>query len=217
MSANNGYKLFVDQISDACSKNPGLIPFNKEGVPGLKGTIELFDEHNALVDTYNIEVLATENFPNTFPFVFETGGKVPVNYDWHVYETDGHCCIKTTPEEMLACKKGLTLSSFIENEIKPYFFNQTFRRVNGYFYQERSHGVNGWMEYFEEAFKTADPKTIIEGLRFISKNNKPNRSALCFCGSGVKYRKCHREAYESLSELSYHDFELIFTALGIRL
>lgn len=217
MLASNDYRDFLNQINDACETNPGLSIFHKEGVPGLKGTIELFDDNNSMIDSYSIEILATEKFPSTFPLVFEIEGKIPINYDWHVYETDGHCCIKSTPEEILACKKGITLSSFIEDEVKPYFFNQTFRRVNGYFYQERSHGLNGWIEYFEEVLKTADPKTIIECLRFISKNKKPNRSALCFCGSGIKYRKCHRGAYESLSKLSSHDFGLIFTALGIKL
>ncbi|WP_113651990.1 SEC-C domain-containing protein [Pedobacter namyangjuensis] len=216
MLASNDYKDFIDQISDACSTNPGLTTFSKDGVPGLRGTIELYDDHHAFVDSYSIAILATDGFPRDFPLVFETGNKIPKNYDWHVYETDGHCCIKTIPEEMLACKKGITLNSFIETEIKPYLFNQTFRRVNGYFYQERSHGLTGWIEYFKEVFKTANPKTIVDGLKFVSKNEKPNRSALCFCGSGIKYRKCHREAYENLSKLSPSDFDLIFSAIGIK-
>lgn len=209
------YDLFINQLNDATKINPGLVPFVKEDVPGLKGELNLFDENSILIDTYSIEILATKKFPESFPMVFEVGGKIPINYDWHVYETDGHCCIKTTPEEMLACKKGITLSSFIEDEVKPYFFNQTFRRLNGYFYQERSHGAKGWVEYFEEVFKTDDTNLIRQGLKFIKKRQKPNRTSLCFCGSEQKYRHCHRDTFEKLVLLSDDDFYIISNFFGI--
>lgn len=215
MVNSDGYKLFVNQVELVSQTNPGLTSFVKEGIPGLKGEINLVDDGSGSIDTYSVEILATSNFPNSFPVVFEVGNKIPINYDWHVYETDGHCCIKTTPEEMLACKKGITLSGFIEEEVKPYFFNQTFRRLNGYFYQERSHGLKGWIEFFKETFNTTDMDLIKEGLKFISKKEKPDRVSLCFCGSGKKYRKCHRDTYDKLSTLSTTDFEFIFEVLGI--
>ena len=209
METPNGYDNFKNQTVIAIDSFPGLTFFTKNGVPGLTGEIELVGNDGISIDTYSIEILATETFPDSFPLVFEIGGQIPKNYDWHVYETDGHCCIKTTPEEMLACKKGITLTTFVEEQIKPYLFNQTFRRLNGFFYQERSHGLEGWLEYFQEIFETKNINLIKNGLLFISKKKKPNRVSTCFCGSGKKYRKCHRSTFEKLSMLSKRDFDVL--------
>lgn len=73
----------------------------------------------------------------------------------------------------------------------------------------------GWLEYFKEVFRTEDLKLIGKGLMFVSKNERPNRSAQCFCGSGIKYRKCHREAYETLSTLSVTEQKIILEGLGL--
>jgi len=215
MGSPNGYDNFKNQIAEAIDYFPGLTSFAKDGVPGLTGELRLIDVDGNHVDIYTIEILATETFPSSFPFLFEVGGKIPKNYDWHVYETDGHCCLKTAPEEILACKKGITLNSFIEEEVKPYLFNQTFRRLNGYFYQERSHGFLGSVEYFQEVFKTENLNLIKNGLLFISRRKTPSRTAMCFCGSGKKYRKCHRGAFKKLSVLSDDDFNTILFQLQI--
>lgn len=139
----NGHIEFEKQVNEALLVFPSLSFMEKDGIPRVKGQIDLLSSDGAFIDQYDVEIVATERFPKTFPYVFETGGKIPTNYDWHVYETDGHCCIKTNPEEMIICNRGITLVGFIEKEVKPYLFNQTFRRLNGYFYQERSHGLKG--------------------------------------------------------------------------
>lgn len=202
MESPNGYDVFKSQIAEAIDSFPGLTSFIKDGVPGLTGKVELIDVDGNCHDEYSVKILATGTFPNSFPLLFEIGGQIPKNYDWHVYETDGHCCIKTTPEEILACKKGITLKRFIEDEVKPYLFNQTFRRLNGFFSQERSHGFMGSLEFLQEVFETKNINLIKNGLLFISRRKTPNRTAMCFCGSGKKYRKCHRDTYENLSVLS---------------
>lgn len=140
--------------------------------------------------------------------VYEIGGRLPINIDWHVYESDGHCCIKAFPEEVLICKSGITLESFIEEQLRPYFYNQKHREVNGFFLNERSHGVKGNVEFFEEVFKTKNIQIIISGLEFIQLRKEPNRVQTCFCGSGKKYRKCHQKTYRTLHLFS--DEELKF-------
>lgn len=142
------------------------------------------------------------DYPNRFPHVFETGGRIPINIDWHVYPNDGHCCICSIPEEILICKNWISLHSFIENQVKPYLFNQKFREVHGFFLKERPHGNKGNIQFFVEAFKTNDLTTVINGLIFIKQRNEPNRVSQCFCGSGFKYRKCHKESYRVLSLFS---------------
>jgi len=36
---------------------------------------------------------------------------------------------------------------------------------------------------------------------------------MCFCGSGKKYRKCHKKSYDVLSKLSLNNVKLFLNAL----
>lgn len=169
-------------------------------VPMLIGKLILTDDQQNSIDSYDVKVVCTEDYPLSFPYVYETAGRIPVNIDWHVYP-DGHCCISSKPEENIACNQGITLQSFIEIQLKPYFFNQKYREMHGFFLNERSHGSRGNLEFFTDAFKTNDLSQIIHMLRFIKGHNEPPRVATCFCNSGFKYRKCHREAYRLFKPL----------------
>ncbi len=179
---------------------------DQSGQACVTGDIVLTDQQGAIVDRYSVQILSSDDYPRNFPLVFEIGGRIPRNVDWHIFPESGRCCICTLPEEMLLCKKGITLISFIENQVRPYFFAQKFREMEGYFLNERSHGNQGIVEFFEEIFKTKDLNTIIRGLIFIKQRKEPTRRDSCFCGSGIKYRKCHREAFRHLSEFT--DIEL---------
>jgi hypothetical protein len=147
----------------------------EDNCPILHGIINLTDEKGILHDKYQIKIKPKDNYPFVFPFVFEIGGRIPKNFDWHIFEDVGNFCIASQPEEILACKKGLTLLGFIENQIKPYLFNQTFRQKHGYFLNERSHGDRGWIEFFETELKTNDANNIIFTLDLILKRKFPDR------------------------------------------
>jgi hypothetical protein len=105
------------------------------------------------------------------------------------------CCIKILPEEIARCRAGIILTEFIQEEAMPYLFNQTHRRKEGYYVNgEYSHGPLGLFEYYSGVLKTKDWKEVIFLLDAISKNERPGRTAPCFCGKGMKFRKCHKEA-----------------------
>lgn len=177
---------FIEPIGDTCY---------------ISGELVLNDDNGNFVDSYSVKIVSSKNYPENFPLVYEIGGRIPNNIDWHVY-SEGHCCIKATPEEILICRNGITLVEFINTQVKPYFFNQKFRELYGHFLNERSHGPSGHIEFFQEKFKTNNLRLIIKGLIMLYENNIPNRTANCFCGSDLKFRKCHREAILSLMPLT---------------
>lgn len=202
----SGYKVFEHEALAILESYPKQkLEFTEKGVPCLIGHLDLVDKDGFLVDTYRINIEATELYPYRFPYLFETEGRIPKNIDWHVFETDGHCCICTIPDELLKCKKGVSLVQFIEDEVKPYLFNQTHRRIRGYFLNERSHGDDGEFQHYYTHFRTKDLKKIVDWLLFISQKKAPGRTNLCFCGSGEKYRYCHRDAFITYSVLDKED------------
>lgn len=192
-------KIFPELISDNCAQND---------TPVVSGFLKLVDIDGSDIDRYNIKIVAVPEYPYRFPHVFETGWRIPKNIEWHVYPENGHCCLCTLPEEILACKRGIDLHSFIENYVIPFFFNQKYREDNGFFLKERPHGNKGIVQFFTDIFKTNDLRIIAKGLSFIKQRKEPNRVNQCFCESGEKYRRCHREAYRLLNDFS--DQELDF-------
>lgn len=206
---NDGYKIFRKEAELIQNVYPGLklsLDNLIYGAPIILGKIELLTEYGSYIDSYQLKIVAVPEYPTKFPLVYELDGRIPKNVDWHVYPNDGHFCICSQPEEILACKKGLNLHSFIEDYIKPYLFSQKFREDKGYFLRERSHGKEGVIQFFMEVFESRDLMKIVHGLSFIKYRKEPNRVDVCFCGSGKKYRKCHKDTYRKLSLFS--DIEL---------
>lgn len=186
---------------------PGLgYADNPDGCPQVSGTVVLTDEAGAYLDSYQVTIKPGENYPYAFPLVFETGGRIPVNIDWHVF-ADGHCCIKSIPEEILLCKGGITLDWFISAQLKPYLFNQKYRELHGFFLRERAHDMEGNIAFFTDLLKTKDLLLVARVLLFVSRRSEPSRTSRCFCGSNLKYRKCHRDHYRLLSAFSNHQLD----------
>lgn len=196
----SGHDLFSQQIDEAFEHFPNLTrQSNEDGKIFLRGEIEIVDTDEKLWETYIIEVHCSDDFPRRFPKVFEVGGKIERISDWHV-NPDGSCCIKVLPEEILRCNQGIDLTSFLQSEVLPYFFNQTHRRVEGYYVNgEYSHGLMGIYEAYAKWLGVErDLRKVILLMIFAAKGVKPGRTHNCFCGSDKKFRKCHREAFEKL-------------------
>lgn len=200
-TVKDSYEQFCDQVPEALQRFPKLTQVtSQDGKTIIRGEIDIVDKAGHYWESYEVEIHHADGFPFKFPDVYEVGGKIPKNADWHIYEDSKTCCIAVLPEEMIKCRNGIKLSQFIENEVIPYFFNQTHRREEGYYaHGEYSHGYRGMLEFFESELKTTgDPRATISTLFKLATTPKPNRTHNCFCGRKIKYRKCHRAAYEKL-------------------
>ncbi|MGY6744924.1 MAG: SEC-C domain-containing protein [Cecembia sp.] len=198
---NNAYLHFKEEALSLKGQFPELnLGQTEDGIPTFEGKLILSDEKSNPIDSYEIRIVCSVNYPQSFPFVFETKNRIPINIDWHVH-TDGHACLCTWPEEVIYCHKGITLESFLSEHVIPYFFNQKYREMHGFFLQERAHGNLGTMDFFKEKFRTSNLKLIINWLEFIKSNPEPSRTNECFCGSGEKFRKCHRDEFREFKKL----------------
>jgi hypothetical protein len=204
---NEGIALFKQEARQIAEYSPELHYSESDiGLPIISGELLLTDEEGLFIDSYSIRIQPIPEYPYKFPHVFEVGGRIPNNIDWHVF-SDGHCCIKSPPEESLLCKKGITLIAFIEKQLKPYFFNQKYRELNGFFLHERSHGEKGNIEFFEDLLQTKDLKSIEKILFSICYEREPKSNSKCLCGNRRKFKKCHRRAYRKLKYIPIHELK----------
>jgi hypothetical protein len=197
------YELFVEQLNKVEQSYPKLKCKLKEHGYVLAGELDIIDAYGKLWESYQVEIRHEEGFPHRFPSLYEVGGKIPKIGDWHIYEDTLACCVKVKPAEIIRCVNGISVAEFIKEEALPYLFNQTHRRLEGYYVNgEYSHGIVGFSEFYTEELKTGlDIKKTLKLMHFIAKNDRPERTSMCFCGSGIKFRNCHREAFDKLKKI----------------
>lgn len=198
-----GYADFVAQLDETIVAFHQLRKVLVDDNEILKGWIPIVDRAGKHWDEYEIEIHSSDDFPLAFPLFFETSGKIPRISDWHIYEDTGSCCVKVKPEELIRCRNGITVTEYLREEVIPYLFNQTHRRVEGHYVNgEYAHGLLGIYEFYANTLKTGnDIKRTIQLMRFIATNERPGRTSTCFCGTKEKFRRCHRGAFDKLKLL----------------
>lgn len=200
---NATQELFNNQLNSVVEQYKNFSVKNKDGNKYLQGILDIPNEDGDIVDSFLIEIKCSLKFPCRFPILQEIGQKIPCKIDWHKYQ-DEICCITVEPDEIVKCKSGVTVLGFIKNYAIPYFANHIYRKETGeYRNGEYAHGVDGLKQYYTELLKTDDYskwqiyyKNVFDNLPYNKDRNK-----LCFCGFGIKFKKCHYLIFEELEKL----------------
>lgn len=188
----------LDDIELFLSSFPGFTKSEENGSAIISGTASIEADGNNY--QFEIKICSSEKYPFRFPRVFELSNKIKKIPDWHI-NSDNSFCLTVEPIEAIACKDGISLSVFYSKWIIPYLSNQQYRINEGkYANGEYSHSIEGIFEYYSELLKTKDIIKIVEYLRFVFNNKKIERTSLCYCGSGSKFRHCHKAATVKLWE-----------------
>lgn len=195
--------LFNDQLDEAIQYFPQLKKVVGSDGEFLKGILDIPNDEGTIIGSFMIEIKYRNGFPNRFPKLFETGGDIRNEADWHKYP-DGSCCITVEPDELLICRNGITVLEFIQKHSIPYFANHYHKLITGkYKNGEYAHGPEGTFQFYSTLFKTSDMKKWIEYYNhvFKKKSIQIGRNDLCFCGSGQKFKVCHEKVFQDLKWL----------------
>jgi hypothetical protein len=180
----------------------------------LKGILDIPDDQNNIVGSFAVEIYSTAKFPYRFPKLFEVGDDIPCSADFHKY-SDNSCCITVPANEILICKNGVTILRYIKDFVIPYFANQLYRKQEGKFFNEYSHGVEGIYEFYTDLFHSKDHSIWIKCLNIAMGKSKYERNSLCYCGSGIKYKKCHLQVENNLRNIGWGQIINDFKSIGL--
>src|SRR5690349_13372058 len=104
---------FESELQGILTSFPKLKIVELESEQYVTGKIDIVDASGRLWDTYSVEIKASEDFPNRFPKLFETGDAFPKNMDWHVYPEDDSCCVDIPHNEIILCQNGISLLEYL--------------------------------------------------------------------------------------------------------
>ena len=192
--------FFQKELPLVLKKYPNLVLKSKNQKAYLKGILDISNEDGEILGNFSVEIYSTEKFPYRFPVLYEVGGDIPSHPDWHKYNDDS-CCLTVQPEEIIICKHGITIISFIEKIAIPYFANQLYRKSEGKYLNEYPHGKDGFKVFYTALFKSDDYSFWLKCLEQTFNSKKIGRNDQCYCNSGQKFKNCHLAVEEKLQIL----------------
>lgn len=204
--ALSNHNIYKSQLLLAIEKYPNLTIEKVGDKEFLKGILDIPTEDLTIADSFLVEIHFSEGFPYRFPTLYEVGGTIPNEADWHKY-VNSSCCISVESDEILKCKNGITVNTFISDYAIPFFANYLYRKITGsYKNGEYSHGKQGYIEFYTELLKTQDTALWAQYFNNTFRNYKypKERNKKCFCGSDTKFKKCHLLAFEKLVIIGEH-------------
>lgn len=196
----NARQSFLEQVEDYVNRNPHFKLISTTEEDYLKGILSVPNDEGEVIGDFLIEIRNHDKFPLAFPILFEVGGQIPNEPDWHKY-SDHSCCITVQAEEILLCKNGITVEWFIKSQAIPFLANYLFRKAKGFYKNgEFAHGTEGNHQYYEKLFQTKDKKKWVEYYQFAFdiKKHGLHRNQKCMCGSGKKFKNCHTLVFRKL-------------------
>ena len=101
-------------------------------------------------------------------------------------------------EEALILGRNYTLVDYVDKLVVPFFASQKLIVLGqGKGIGEYSHFGSGIIEYYQDKFNTSDIEIILKSLYVLANKETCNRNQKCFCGSGIKFKRCHKKILDN--------------------
>lgn len=196
------------------ARYPTLHVFLENGTCHVRGTIAMVEN-----DRYQLEIELPDDYPNSLPLVWETGGRIPWELDRHVLPI-GALCLGVPLRLGIALKGRFDIESILEIPVRNFLIgNSLVERGEDWPHGDRAHGVAGILEEFDELIGTDDKMRVSRFLLDVLQG-KIRGHWPCPCGSGLVLRKCHREGWETIRKaprwLLHHSLDAIMKDLERR-
>lgn len=158
----------------------------------LEGQIDLTDEGQNIVDSFQIRLIYTKKFPYAYPKAVETTTRFSKNQvDLHI-NGDGTLCLNSEPDEATDTHSGMSTVTFIKNVLLPNLAWRVCKLEKlDVELQEFSHGSQGTLESYKQMLNIPDSKTLLLYLVAYQTHALPSRNVKCICGSQKKFKHCH--------------------------
>lgn len=148
---------------------------------------------------YDSSKPTSKSYPQILPKVYLLNHdelKIP---ERHIdSKNKGLCCLAPNTECQLILGKNYSLIDFTEKLVKPFFVSQViFDKTGKWPYGDYKHYTEGLIEYYSKRLEIY-PNQIVSALEILLEKKVIPRNELCFCGSGKKYKNCHRNILDNI-------------------
>jgi len=156
----------------------------------LNGQILVYRIYNdfTLRKTYALDIVIPIN-SDELPYVIDIDRQIKPSY--HHYYSNNKLCLDTDSNIRIRFIDGLNLVTWMSEYVEMYYFSYEYYQRFGIFpFGERSHGLEGVIQTYQDLLMAKDLKETFLLLKFI-KNKVYRGHHLCPCGNGKLLRNCH--------------------------
>lgn len=170
----------------------------------LEGQFHINDDEGVKMDSVELKIIYPDSFPYIYPAVIETGGRFSRMHGQMHLNGDGTLCLTSPQQERVDCYSGINTLLFFDQILVPNLSwricvleNIPFER------KEFGHSMDGIIQSYQELLVMKQPASIHEFINRFLNNSLPERNQDCFCGSGKKYKVCHRQFESNLVKIGH--------------
>lgn len=185
----------LKNITNFLSKYPmfRIIPSKQKGIilSGNYQTTITHKKYGEIDIDYNLEIIVSDDYPNTPPVIFETSNKIEKSPDNHI-NYDGSICLGSSLRLKLVLKKNSSLILFFNQCILPYLFAVTIKLKENkpFIFGELAHGKIGLYQDFQELFNLNGILKINSMLKLLTYKKREGNKQLCPCGCKKRISSC---------------------------
>lgn len=195
---------------------PKLKYFITNNLVKLQGELEFTAsfEDIEIIDSFSVSIDFPTNYPDTVPFTYETGDKIPDDYHKNPNKS---LCIAPPLDVIQKFSSDPCILNYINNLLIPYLYRFSFIKKFGRApFGEYAHGSLGLLEYYTEFLGSTNIQALCKMISIVLERSYRGH-LLCPCGSKKKLRNCHGPKILELSKLPPqqidHDFYEILVHL----
>lgn len=154
----------------------------------IDGEIDVIDDEGSYWDTYKVKIIFPEKFPEKLFELYEVGGKIPKEPDWH---NSSSCCLSTNAIIYSELGDDLNLLNWLSKFAHPFLANHVYRlKTKKYANGEFKHYTAGIIQGYEKLFDLSGVRSVFHRLKGMC-HILNDRNAKCFCNSGKKIKNCY--------------------------
>jgi len=168
-------------------------PYSNTGVC-LRGTFRFnanISGSEEIIDSYKLEIIVPEKYPQALPKVKETGGKIPRNGEFHV-NSDGSLCFGSPLRLLKKIHAFPNLSGFANKCLVPYLYAISYKLKNGgnFVFGELAHGDQGIVDDYSQMLGLTKHAQITKAIQLLGVKKRIANKKPCPCGCGKRLGAC---------------------------
>lgn len=169
-------------------------------------TMEIIDGNGVHWGGYELLILFPTEYPYELPLLYELEGRIKFTASWH-RNSDLSCCIGPWVTEMMKYNGEVNFLDWMNRSAYPYLANHFHKERHGHYINgEYPHDLGGIAQAYMELWGVSLTGAV-QRLELVTKAVPQSSSAICFCGSGKPYRKCHdgESTYNGIPRAKFND------------
>ncbi len=142
-------------------------------------------------DTYRLEIMVPDKFPQDIPRAKEIGGRIPRNGEFHLHP-DGILCLGSPLRLLKKVHGAPDLNGFADKCLVPYLYAVSCKMIHGedFIFGELDHGIKGIVDDYAVMLGLNGKQQVTQAVQLLGVQKRIANKMPCPCGCGKRLGAC---------------------------